>query len=71
MEIASILHGKKRKALLEELSRKEKAGELEPDERRIWDAQTIHPNDKRARKKRLKQELKAWEKRINNYIPTA
>lgn len=53
--------------LIEELDRKERIGELNPDERRIWDAQIIHPHDKQARRKRLKQELKAWEKRANCY----
>lgn len=67
MEFAGILHGRKRTTLMEELFRKEKLGELDPDERRIWNAQIIHPHDKQARRRRLKQELKAWEKRANHY----
>ena len=67
MEFSGILHGKKRRALIEELSKKEAAGELDPDERRIWNAQVLHPNDRQSRRKCLKQELKAWEKRANNY----
>ena len=69
MEFAGILHGKKRKTLLEELSKKEVAGQLDSDERRIWDAQALYPNDRRARRKRLKQELGAWEKRVTHYTP--
>lgn len=64
MEFAGILHGRKRKVLMEELSKKEVAGELDPDERRIWDADVMCPNDKKARRRRLKQELMAWEKRV-------
>lgn len=71
MEFAGILHGKKRRMLLEELSKKEETGKLDPDERRIWDAQIIHPNDKQARRRRLKEELKAWEKRANHYTISA
>lgn len=70
MEIAGILPNKKRRVFLEELAKKEEAGELELDERKIWYAQLLFPNDKQARRKRLKEELKKWEKRVNRYAPS-
>lgn len=63
MEFASILPNKKRRLLVDELERKFQANELEPDERRILVAHKLYPQDKRARRKVLRQELKAWEKR--------
>lgn len=63
MEFAGVLSNKKRRALIEELEKKFQANELGPDERRILAAHKLHPQDKRARRKFLRQELKSWEKR--------
>lgn len=63
MEFVGILPNKKRRVLISELERKSQVTRLESDERKILTADKMHPQDKRARRRFLKQELKAWEKR--------
>jgi hypothetical protein len=63
MEFAGILPNKKRRVLINILEDKFQNNELEPDERKILSATKIYPENKRMRRKYLKQELKAWEKR--------
>lgn len=63
MEFAGVLPNKKSRVLVDELEKKFQANELEPDGRRILAAHKLHPQDKRARRKFLRHELKSWEKR--------
>ncbi|MEK7138889.1 MAG: hypothetical protein AAB799_01780 [Patescibacteria group bacterium] len=63
MEFMGTLPNKKRRLLISILEQKLERGELEPNESRILAASKIHPEDKRARRNFLKQELKIWEKR--------
>lgn len=63
MEFAGVLSNKKRRVLISELERRFQANELESDERRILAAATLHPEDRQARRRYLRQELKKWERR--------
>ncbi len=53
---------KKRELLKNMLATKERRGELEPLERRLWMAMRLH-YDHSDQRNFVKKELKAWEKR--------
>lgn len=61
-ELMGTLSYKKRELLQNTLDEKQRRGELEPLERRIWSAMKLHDNPRKQRKF-LKRELRLWEKR--------
>jgi len=61
MEFSGILPNNKRRALIDELDRKDQNRGLNADEKMILAADKLSQN-KRDRRKFLRQELKAWEK---------
>ncbi len=61
-ELMGTLDYEKRVALQNALDEKQKRGELDSLERRIWSAMKLHDNRKDQREF-LKKELRAWEKR--------
>jgi hypothetical protein len=63
MELNGILSRSKRKELRLILNGKAEEGTLSREERIIWSACRIHPDNKRARRQFIKNELKLWEKR--------
>lgn len=66
-ELIGILTKDNRDDMVKMLNRKERKGNLEPLERRIWSAYVLHPGKDRKsaklRRKFIKTELNAWEKR--------
>lgn len=63
MELNGILSRSKRRELLRFLNGKAEEGTLSREEKIIWSAHKIHPDNKSARRKFIKDELKLWEKR--------
>lgn len=64
MEFAGVLSRTKRKRLLKVLGEKAEKGTLSPEEKIIWSAHTVHPDDSRARRKFIRGDLKFLEKRV-------
>ncbi len=61
-ELMGTLSKKKRELLQEALDTKQRRGELDPLERRIWTAVRLYDNADEQREF-LKKELKLWEQR--------
>jgi len=65
MELAGILHNKKRRLFLEELERRanDNAANIEYSEIILRAAQRMYPENRQMRKKDIRARLKEWEKR--------
>ena len=71
MELAGIFHGKKRRLLLEELSRRTNDNTADADyiEIILMDAQRMYPENRRMRRRHTRTRLKEWEKRASYHEP--
>jgi len=69
MELAGILHGKKRQLFIEELDRRtyDNTANIDYSERILRDAQRIYSENKQMRRKYIKAHLKKWEKTVYRY----